>query len=146
MFYKRRSVVHLIIIQDDLDSKIRLAESPEMSIRCSSGSSIITSTSPLSSKPSSAGGGAPTPEWDNNFMDWVTYEKVKCQSYSRRLAYLLFVVDFLLTEYFRGTAYSGTQGQKLQTCRSSLRTSLRRTMLPKRRLGKELRSPKKEES
>ena len=146
MLYERRSNIHLMIIQDDLDSKIRLAESPEMSIRCSSGSSIITSTSTLSSKPSSAGGGAPTPEWDNNFMDWVTYEKVKCQSYSRRLAYLLFVVDFLLTEYFRGTAYSGTQGQKLQTCRSCPRTSLRRTMLPKRRLGKGLRNPRKEES
>ena len=72
------SVVHLIYIQEDLDSKgrPRLVESPEMSIRCSSGTSLVTSASTLSSKPSSAGGGAPTPEWDNNFMDWVTYEKV----------------------------------------------------------------------
>ena len=72
------SLVHLVNVQEDLDSKgrPRLAESPEMSIRCSSGTSLVTSSSTLSSKPSSAGGGAPTPEWDNNFMDWVTYEKV----------------------------------------------------------------------
>ena len=70
---------HLHTLQEDLDSKgrpRRLVESPEMSIRCSSGTSVLTSASTLSSKPSSAGGGAPTPEWDNNFMDWVTYEKV----------------------------------------------------------------------
>ena len=96
MFYERRSDVHLIIIQDDLDSKIRLAESPEMSIRCSSGSSIITSTSTLSSKPSSAGGGAPTPEWDNNFMDWVTYEKVMSKLFKKAGSFIScgrFLVD-----------------------------------------------------
>ena len=71
---------HLLAdIQDDLDTKSRRLhpESPDMTIRCSSGVSLTTPTTPptLSSGISSRAS-AVTPEWDNNFMDWVTYEKV----------------------------------------------------------------------
>ena len=66
-------------IQDDLDTRSRRLEpeSPDMTIRCSSGASLTTPTTPPTvSSGVSSRASAVTPEWDNNFMDWVTYEKV----------------------------------------------------------------------
>ena len=55
-------------LQEDLDSKgrPRLPESPDMSIRCSSGTSVVSSTSTLSSKLTSPGQGAPTSNTNTN--------------------------------------------------------------------------------
>jgi hypothetical protein len=67
-------------IQSELGRRARPEpESPDLTIRCSSGASLATVSSNLS--PVSA----PTPEWDNNFMDWVTYEKVGLGGVARGL-------------------------------------------------------------